>query len=500
MTCATRKCLTAAVFGAAIALPSTPQAALDDIVIISGESTDTAMPWAIPPGPAVNIQDVCQATNALISQTLGSGVGLGLLGHVFDVFPEVGPVGMGAFQLDCSKAKKTEGRYAIMFASCSMTMTDGVHTLRWIVPPDAPEAVMIIADAQTKEILEHGAVKLETGLSQVSDLAKGRATTQTVRKGSGSKPYSVQLEIGPTGNYRYSTETYTGQAYLFNYSGKIEVPGMEMPAGQTQSGWSFGNMVSSGTAWISPDVPGSDVVAKFYENFKNYVTPATGEGTLYTAMIDQMADVVAYGMPLETTQTVAVGAMEGVSGMGMKSTSTSKVKSITVWQGAASQHQMCGQMQTPEGFKEISMAEMMSGANASPDGAPQMNEAMQQVNEAMKQLTPEQRQMMEQLGMGGMMQQAPASSPASPPSPPAGATPARSAMPSSDELYSDNLTQMVQNHLAALGYDTGNTSGEMSLETTIAISQFQAERGLEVTGEVSPQLAGVLSAEVDKRR
>jgi peptidoglycan hydrolase-like protein with peptidoglycan-binding domain len=59
---------------------------------------------------------------------------------------------------------------------------------------------------------------------------------------------------------------------------------------------------------------------------------------------------------------------------------------------------------------------------------------------------------------------------------------------------------MVQNHLDALGYDTGNTSGELSLETTIAISQFQAEKGLEVTGEVSPQLAGVLSAEVDRQR
>jgi peptidoglycan hydrolase-like protein with peptidoglycan-binding domain len=59
---------------------------------------------------------------------------------------------------------------------------------------------------------------------------------------------------------------------------------------------------------------------------------------------------------------------------------------------------------------------------------------------------------------------------------------------------------MVQKHLMALGYDPGNTDGNVSTETIIAISQFQAEKGLEVTGEVSPQLAGILSAEVDKRR
>jgi uncharacterized phage infection (PIP) family protein YhgE len=130
-------------------------------------------------------------------------------------------------------------------------------------------------------------------------------------------------------------------------------------------------------------------------------------------------------------------------------------------------------------------------------GSSEAAQGMQQLNEAMQQMTPEQRQMMEQFGMGGIMQQAPAANPATQP---AGATSERSAMPSSEELYSDDLTQMVQNHLDALGYDTGNTSGELSLETTIAISQFQAEKGLEVTGEVSPQLAGVLSAEVDRQR
>lgn len=57
------------------------------------------------------------------------------------------------------------------------------------------------------------------------------------------------------------------------------------------------------------------------------------------------------------------------------------------------------------------------------------------------------------------------------------------------------VLKMIQMKLAALGYDTGNTDGVSSTETTIAISQFQAERGMEVTGQPSPQLAGILAAE-----
>ena len=73
-------------------------------------------------------------------------------------------------------------------------------------------------------------------------------------------------------------------------------------------------------------------------------------------------------------------------------------------------------------------------------------------------------------------------------------------MPPSEELNSGNLTESVQRHLEALGYDVGDINGESSLETTIAISTFQAEKGMDVTGEVSPQLLGILSAEVDSRR
>lgn len=63
----------------------------------------------------------------------------------------------------------------------------------------------------------------------------------------------------------------------------------------------------------------------------------------------------------------------------------------------------------------------------------------------------------------------------------------------------DNLLQQIQEDLVTLGYEPGNTDGIPDTLTSIAISQFQAEQALEVTGEPSPQLAGILAAEVDRQ-
>lgn len=99
------------------------------------------------------------------------------------------------------------------------------------------------------------------------------------------------------------------------------------------------------------------------------------------------------------------------------------------------------------------------------------------------------------LNIPGMPDQ---SAPAAAPSGSTGGTPARSG-PSSSDLTTDDLTQSVQLHLQALGYDVGNTDGDADTTTVISISQFQAENGMEVTGEVTPQLLGVLGARVDSR-
>lgn len=66
-------------------------------------------------------------------------------------------------------------------------------------------------------------------------------------------------------------------------------------------------------------------------------------------------------------------------------------------------------------------------------------------------------------------------------------------------LVADDLTRTIQKDLVALGYDPGNIKGEASTQTVVAISKFQAEHDLEVTGEATPQLAGVIKAELKKK-
>ena len=62
----------------------------------------------------------------------------------------------------------------------------------------------------------------------------------------------------------------------------------------------------------------------------------------------------------------------------------------------------------------------------------------------------------------------------------------------------DELTQIVQEDLQTLGYDPGSVDGESSVELAIAVSQFQAEHELEITGEVSPQLAGIIKSTISR--
>jgi hypothetical protein len=68
------------------------------------------------------------------------------------------------------------------------------------------------------------------------------------------------------------------------------------------------------------------------------------------------------------------------------------------------------------------------------------------------------------------------------------------------ETGSDELTQRIQRDLVALGYEPGSISGEMTVDTAVAISKFQAENDMDVTGSVSPQLAGILAARVSAMR
>jgi peptidoglycan hydrolase-like protein with peptidoglycan-binding domain len=59
---------------------------------------------------------------------------------------------------------------------------------------------------------------------------------------------------------------------------------------------------------------------------------------------------------------------------------------------------------------------------------------------------------------------------------------------------------MVQADLITLGYDPGTANGEASTKTIIAVAKFQTEHNLEPTGEITPQLAGVIQAALTQQK
>ena len=60
-----------------------------------------------------------------------------------------------------------------------------------------------------------------------------------------------------------------------------------------------------------------------------------------------------------------------------------------------------------------------------------------------------------------------------------------------------SLLRMIQTDLAKLGYAPGNTDGNLDKATVVAITRYQASKGIEINGKPSPQLAGMLAADVD---
>jgi len=64
--------------------------------------------------------------------------------------------------------------------------------------------------------------------------------------------------------------------------------------------------------------------------------------------------------------------------------------------------------------------------------------------------------------------------------------------------HADELTQIVQEALIQLGYDPGPANGKASTKTIIAVAKFQSLNNLEPTGEITPQLAGIMQAQTPK--
>jgi hypothetical protein len=501
---------TFAVLGLAISAPVSVQGDQDDVVLMWGEQTSGTTTTGIRgfglDGATISVQGACQMAQMFLFSNLPMETAM----YAAMVAELAGADGMEAGQATASAladlrecAFEPDQGYSgdmwLIVTSCSMIMGAGTQWMRWTVPPFSEEASMVALDAATGQAVT---VPLETRMKQLQEY-EGVAVNKTGKltgynvDGPGAQK-SVVLSVP-------ELREFTADRYDFNYSGNIEV----IPGATASDFMPTVSVNSTGHAWIVPDAPGADVIATFFANFRDHVAPAAGMGSLMAGMMRQMAALTTIGIPVETTQKTQVGAGTMMSSFGADSgESTSEIKRIMVSPNAASGR--CARTVLPENVEVVDINAMMAGAGGQPGGnapgaagmsgmtpeqqaeaAAAMNQASAAMQDAMDQMTPEQQDMLRNMGIAVPGTAAAAANPAG------GA--AKSGAPSSDSLMTDNLTQTVQLHLQALGYDVGNTDGTASIETTIAISQFQAEKGMTVTGEVTPQLAGILAAEVDSR-
>ena len=365
--------------------------------------------------------------------------------------------------------------FVITYAHCRMAMATPTHAMEIHLPPDSGAGRMSMADHATQEIV-------------TVTLRPAVASTATVTGSGWSDQISMNSAGGDGDRIGFPVEKFN-----FEYTAGLGGGGA-MPA--------LAGLVSvrnAGTVWVSDDVPGIDIVRAFYQNLTREMQIGEGAMSFFGGLVSNLVGMLREGLPLEIDQTVSSGIAGQLSVQGR---SHSIITSI---QGATYHSGWCSQSLMPAGYTVTDIDQQLSQVYEEAGmSAPEVQESMRQYQEAMQNMTPEQRQMMEQFGVGNMMEQMMGG--ATPGMQPSSAAPraapgsAGSNMPPAEELQGSNLTESVEKHLAALGYDVGSVDGDASLETSIAISTFQAEKGMEVTGEVTPQLLGALSAEVDRRR
>lgn len=265
--------------------------------------------------------------------------------------------------------------FNITYAKCRMTMDSAGQMLDIAIPPGGAEGRMDVADFSRNEAMR---------IALKRDLA---ATARTV--GSG---WSNQVEMKAMGSGG-PVAGYPTTKYSFDYSGGLGggvVPGAEMIS-----------TTNSGFSWVSDKVDGIEIVQDFYRTFTSEIDASQGSGSFMSGLISNLVVMLEKGMPLKMTQTVE----SGVAGMSMVS-GRSAMEVFTV-RRVALPADWCEQDFLPAGMSITDANEQINqamGQSNNAEAAAAMSDAQKQLNEAMQQMTPEQREMMEKMGLGNMQQ------------------------------------------------------------------------------------------------
>lgn len=352
--------------------------------------------------------------------------------------------------------------HVITYSACRLTMDQQSIMTDVRIPTADTEGAMDVADFWKAETMR---IPLYP--------ADPSATSANTQQWAGAMNWTGPGETRQIGGY-------PATRWEFQHSTKMAMGGMSV------------NLTTAGHGYFSKDVPGVELLEEFYQRFATGISFEQGAGSFFGGMMNTWVEVLKRGLPMEMDQTVK----SSMGGMGMGGGGNRSVLKVTVLELVNLPDDFCTRALTPDYFEVTDAGAALSGMSSSPGGGAaaaggESDSGMSALGSLLEMMNSAQEQGRAAPGS----QQAPAANPAGQPA----ARAARGALPSSAQLTTGNLTQSVQQHLQALGYDTGNTDGTLSTETIIAISQFQSEKGMEATGEVTPQLLGILGAEVDSR-
>jgi len=427
------------------------------------------------------------------------------MGVATDFLPDSAEIDrmLDALKEECDREEQDSfGFTKIVYSECRMTM-DGTTGQLDIKIPAGSDGHMIAFDG-TEGIIVNLTQRLQDVATHVgqgwsSDVQWQSGPGQTVEKAGypatlAQFEYSVGMGAGYGSALAASQQAAEGELSTEEYL--EQVGGLE----QSQALQMISGMVSNkvtGWGYFSTVVPGIDIMQSFYRNFAENVSPSGEVSSFFGGMINSSVALLEKGVPLELHTTLETKVMGKTMVSGQSTSDIYEVRLVNL------PSDWCTRTFIDESNLTDIDAQLQQalggggsggGSGGTSAAAPGLTaEQAAQASEGMEALS----EALQGLGLGSMMQGMSGNPAGQSAAVPGGAAP--SSGPSSADLTTDNMTQSVQNHLAALGYDPGNTNGDVSIETIIAISEFQAENGMKVTGEVTPQLLGVLGARVDSR-
>ena len=351
--------------------------------------------------------------------------------------------------------------FVITYAYCRMAMHTPTHAMDIHLPPGRGNGMMSMADHGEREVV-------------VATLRRTLNSTSAVL-GSGWNKGLTMAETGATG----TRIGYSVKQYEFSSTSSVGmgVAGGGMPGSPITAH-------NSGTLWASSDVIGTPIVRAFYERLTREVDPGGGAMSFLGGLIHNMAGMLRHGMPLEIDQT------SSSSIMGIRTASGRSKHYITGVRLVDFYPEWCNESLMPTSYAVTDIDQQLSEAIGGEAG---IDSALADYNQARGNMKAPDQALLDGMGVDNMIESQMRA---------AGGldeAPGGFIGPTSADLTTNDLVQSVQLHLEILGFSPGNTNGEASMQTAIAISQFQAEKGMDVTGEASPVLLGVLAAEVDGR-